>query len=1343
MTNMQQISAVTVAGALSLGMADADGAGTADAELYGAMLVSDGGSLTLTTNVGANSTVTIGSGGAATSAALDLGGNTLDMLVTAFAAVDNSAGGNANLGSTGTVKLSAAASTFTGNGATVPNLNVAANTTVANTVVSGTLTVNEGTAGAATVTIGGTLWLAGDAALTDGNTVTFVGGQFETTGATITASSNVAFNNLEINSTGTTTFASSSSSATRTFTAVNYLHTKGEVATGGQFLDIADTTPVYVAGTYTGSGVVRFGNAGAAVFDTTEKVVSIPNVIIGSSPVTIGLNDATPDGMAVTGTLRFEGAGNLTTDSNASSTVNTGDATVSVADGATIRRDGAGTFVSSSPTLGANLNMHYADAGALQTTGAELPSTVASFRIDTATDLHLADAKQVTVSTFDVNGTGSLTIDSNGDNDNKFTVADGGMLKISGNGGAGGGNIIDATGFTAGEYAYAGAYSIVFDGSATSQTGYWIGSPTAVTVNDGSSVTVATLTLAANHTAGNLTAVGNDLIALGGNTLTVNGSITNGSAISGGTIAFAGSAAQTVDATGGLTLPNVVFNNAAGITISGGNMIITGSAVFTAGAVMTGTNSIQLVHTSTVTQGFTRTAGCVAGNVRKNVPGAGATADRMEFPTCAADGSYRPAAITLNNPAQVGAGTFLTVGHVEASAGGNNNLPLTTTDDQGAALTIARYPAFHWTVTSSATLSPSVNYDVELRAAGYASFAGEDIERVRTIRRQGGASTNFWSLVGPTAGSNDNFAVSATEPVAIVRSAQGAIISTPGTLFTMGLESNMAVTNPAAVSVNNGSTATVDLSTVFSGGSGAYTYAVSSGDAAVATGAAAGNTLTITGTGAGSTTITVVATDALNDTRTATVAVTVNPALAAGTIAAVELNAGGTSTVDLSTVFTGGAAPVTYAVASDDAAVATGAEASGTMTITAVAAGTATITVTATDATAQTASATVAVTVNAAMAATNPAAITLTEGASQDIVLSTVFAGGDGTYTYAVSSAASNVTAAEAAGTLTVTAADAYAAGTTIATVDVTVTATDGLGSSVSATVTVDVLPVTGDLDGSGAPSAASASIALDYFLGLNTTLTAKQIAAADFNGDSVVNAYDAALIFNAALNGKDEVAPNVAANLQFGAIQHAEGMVNIPVQIAGDLNDVVAASFMANIDPAKAKVVAVTSDLDGEWIVKHTVSEEGELRIAVAGIGLIPTEGTIATISVQLTDAGAAFDLVAEGAVNNNSTSTLDAVEVVELPDTFTLQGNYPNPFNPTTTIQFDLPESADVEVQVFDMVGRVVMTLPAQNIAAGTNRSVQLNASQLASGSYFYRVIARMDSKTFVETGRMLLLK
>jgi hypothetical protein len=146
---------------------------------------------------------------------------------------------------------------------------------------------------------------------------------------------------------------------------------------------------------------------------------------------------------------------------------------------------------------------------------------------------------------------------------------------------------------------------------------------------------------------------------------------------------------------------------------------------------------------------------------------------------------------------------------------------------------------------------------------------------------------------------------------------------------------------------------------------------------------------------------------------------------------------------------------------------------------------------------------------------------------------------------------------------------------------------------------------------------------------------------------------------------------------------------------------------------------------------------------LAIAGNGVIPTDGTIATIAIELNTADAQFNLGGEGAVNNNATMSIDAVEVAELPETFALHGNYPNPFNPTTAINFDLPESADVEIQIIDMIGRQVMMLPATTIAAGANRTVQIDASQLASGPYFYRVIAKMESATVVETGRMMLVK
>ena len=98
---------------------------------------------------------------------------------------------------------------------------------------------------------------------------------------------------------------------------------------------------------------------------------------------------------------------------------------------------------------------------------------------------------------------------------------------------------------------------------------------------------------------------------------------------------------------------------------------------------------------------------------------------------------------------------------------------------------------------------------------------------------------------------------------------------------------------------------------------------------------------------------------------------------------------------------------------------------------------------------------------------------------------------------------------------------------------------------------------------------------------------------------------------------------------------------------------------------------------------------------------------------------------------------------ESAELPTEFALHGNYPNPFNPSTRIQFDLPENAQVQIQIVDMLGREVITLPAQEMEAGANRSVELHASSLASGTYLYRLIATGAEQRHVKTGRMTLVK
>ncbi len=80
----------------------------------------------------------------------------------------------------------------------------------------------------------------------------------------------------------------------------------------------------------------------------------------------------------------------------------------------------------------------------------------------------------------------------------------------------------------------------------------------------------------------------------------------------------------------------------------------------------------------------------------------------------------------------------------------------------------------------------------------------------------------------------------------------------------------------------------------------------------------------------------------------------------------------------------------------------------------------------------------------------------------------------------------------------------------------------------------------------------------------------------------------------------------------------------------------------------------------------------------------------------------------------------------------------NYPNPFNPTTTINYTLPKDAKVLIKVYDILGREIETLVNDFKTAG-KYSVNFNAGNLASGLYFYSITAG----NFHQTKKMILTK
>ena len=95
-----------------------------------------------------------------------------------------------------------------------------------------------------------------------------------------------------------------------------------------------------------------------------------------------------------------------------------------------------------------------------------------------------------------------------------------------------------------------------------------------------------------------------------------------------------------------------------------------------------------------------------------------------------------------------------------------------------------------------------------------------------------------------------------------------------------------------------------------------------------------------------------------------------------------------------------------------------------------------------------------------------------------------------------------------------------------------------------------------------------------------------------------------------------------------------------------------------------------------------------------------------------------------------------------IKNPGEFNLSQNYPNPFNPTTKINFTLPEKSNVTLNVYNVIGELISTVIQNTFDAGY-QSIDFNASHLPSGVYVYKLEAKGNSRTFVSSKKMILMK
>ena len=153
---------------------------------------------------------------------------------------------------------------------------------------------------------------------------------------------------------------------------------------------------------------------------------------------------------------------------------------------------------------------------------------------------------------------------------------------------------------------------------------------------------------------------------------------------------------------------------------------------------------------------------------------------------------------------------------------------------------------------------------------------------------------------------------------------------------------------------------------------------------------------------------------------------------------------------------------------------------------------------------------------------------------------------------------------------------------------------------------------------------------------------------------------------------------------------------------------------------------------LNGQILLNAAYFENGDLPIRIDLNHIQSKDNVPVNIS---------YNFVGEN--NENLSSGYETLDIKPVPKEFALHNNYPNPFNPVTTINYDLPKDAKVLLIIYDLMGREVARLNDSFMSAGYH-SVQWNArnqygTQVSAGVYFYHI----QAGEFIKTQKMILLK
>lgn len=287
-----------------------------------------------------------------------------------------------------------------------------------------------------------------------------------------------------------------------------------------------------------------------------------------------------------------------------------------------------------------------------------------------------------------------------------------------------------------------------------------------------------------------------------------------------------------------------------------------------------------------------------------------------------------------------------------------------------------------------------------------------------------------------------------------------------------------------------------------------------------------------------------------------------------------------------------------------------------------------------------------------------------------------------------------------------------------------------------------------GDVSGDGQVSAFDASLVLQHSIGL-IVLPENLAEVADVSDNGNISAFDGSMILQEVIDliscfpadpqcpGKSGTAEQRAPDVSWLEMNGHAASRELTLSHVPETTSSQSIDLTIQYNPTLYTLESFEYTLPSDWQV-FVNDADGRLQIAGAGL---PQLLSPELLKINLTPNSAAeLGSTIQAFVSlDESVQGIAATTEQDLPDAFQLSGNYPNPFNPETTIRYFLPEAANVHLEVFDLTGRSVAVLVDNAAQVEGEYTVNFDASTLPSGIYVYR----LEANDFQQTRKMTLLK